>query len=193
MSKKLNKFHKKWMFWNSVLSIATALIPLYFLFEMRKVALPGGDIVYTAVSSVICFITIVAVSRKNKAQRSYVDSVVTKKMAESGLNDDIERAINADTPEEKKELAEYINAKTDRLAAELRTEHNGLSPKNLLIRELPEMYKMYDALLTLVSLFTLPLFMFMDLKLPLAVAITVVETVGIVANMILAVANRYEK
>lgn len=193
MSKKLNKFHKKWMFWNSVLSIATALIPLYFLFEMRKVALPGGDVVYTAASSVICFITIIAVSRKNKAQRSYVDSVITKKMAESGLNDDIERAINADTPEEKKELAEYINAKTGRLAAELHTEHNGLSPKNLLIRELPEMYKMYDALLTLVPLFTLPLFMFMDLKLPLAVAITVVETIGIVANMILAVANRYEK
>lgn len=40
MSKKLNKFHRKWMFWNSVLSIATALIPLYFLFEMRKIALP---------------------------------------------------------------------------------------------------------------------------------------------------------
>ncbi len=72
-------------------------------------------------------------------------------------------------------------------------EHNGLSPKNLLIRELPEMYKMYDALLTLVPLFSLPLFMFMDLKLPLAVAITVVETVGIVANMILAATNRYEK
>lgn len=190
---KLNKFHKKWMFWNSVLSIVTALIPLYFLFEMRKVALPGGDIVYTAASSVICFITIIAVSRKHKAQRSYVDSVVMKKMAESGLNDDIERAINADTSEEKKELAEYINEKTGRLAVELRNEHNGLSPKNLLIRELPEMYKMYDALLTLVPLFSLPLFMFMDLKLPLAVAITAVEPVGIVANMILAATNRCEK
>lgn len=55
------------------------------------------------------------------------------------------------------------------------------------------MYKMYDALLTLVPLFSLPLFMFMDLKLPLAVAITAVETVGIVVNMILAATNRYEK
>lgn len=44
MNKKLNKFHRKWMFWNSVLSIATALIPLYFLFEMRKIALPGGNV-----------------------------------------------------------------------------------------------------------------------------------------------------
>lgn len=34
-----------------------------------------------------------------------------EKMVESGLNDDIERAINADTPEEKKELSEYINEK----------------------------------------------------------------------------------
>ena len=193
MSKKLNKFHRKWMSWSRVLSIATALIPLYFLFEMRKIALPGGDVAYTAVSSVICFITIIAISRKRKAQESYIDSVVTKKMAESGLNDDIERAINADTPEEKKELSEYINAKTGRLATELRTEHNGLSPKNLLIRELPEMYKMYDALLALVQLFSLPLFMFMDLKLSLAVAITAVETVGIVANLILAATNRYEK
>lgn len=187
MSKKLNKFHRKWMFWNSVLNIATALIPLYFLFEMRKIALPGGDVAYTAVSSVICFITIIAISRKRKAQESYIDSVVTKKMAESGLNDDIERAINADTPEEKKELSEYM------LATELRTEHNGLSPKNLLIRELPEMYKMYDALLAPVPLFSLPLFMFMDLKLSLAVTITAIETVGIVANMILAATNRYEK
>ena len=178
------------MFWNSVLSITTALIPLYFLFEMRKIALPGGNVAYT---SVICFISIIAILRKRKAQESYTNLVVTKKMVESGLNDDIERAINADTPEEKKELAEYINEKTGRLAVELRNEHNGLSPKNLLIRELPEMYKMYDALLTLVPLFSLPLFMFMDLKLPLAVAITVVDTVGIVANMILAATNRYEK
>lgn len=181
------------MFWNSVLSIATALIPLYFLFEMRKIALPGGNVAYTAASSIICFISIIAILRKRKAQESYIDSVITKKMAESGLNDDIERAINADTPEEKKELAECINAKTGRLATELRNEHNGLSPKNLLIRELPEMYKMYDALLAPVPLFSLPLFMFMDLKLSLAVAITAVETVGIVVNLILAATNRYEK
>lgn len=193
MSKKLNKFHIKWMFWNSVLSITTALIPLYFLFEMRKIALPGGNVAYTAASSVICFISIIAILRKRKAQENYTNLVVMKKIAESGLNDDIERAINADTPEEKKELSEYIAAKTGRLATELRNEHNGLSPKNLLIRELPEMYKMYDALLTLVPLFSLPLFMFMDLKLPLAVAITAVDTVGIAVNLILAATNRYEK
>lgn len=193
MSKKLNKFHRKWMFWNSVLSITTALIPLYFLFEMRKIALPGGNVAYTAASSIICFITIIAISRKRKAQKNYIDSVVLKKMAESGFNDDIKRAINADTPEKKKELLEHIDAKADILATELYKEHDGLSPKNLLIRELPEMYKMYDALLTLVPLFSLPLFMFMDLKLPLAVAITAVETVGIVANLILAATNRYEK
>lgn len=193
MSKKLNKFHRKWMFWNSVLSITTALIPLYFLFEMRKIVLPGGNVAYTAASSVICFISIIAILRKRKAQKNYIDSVVLKKMAESGFNDDIKRAINADTPEKKKELLEHIDAKTDILATELYKEHDGLSPQNLLIRELPEMYKMYDALLTLVPLFSLPLFMFMDLKLPLAVAITVVETIGIVANLILAATNRYEK
>lgn len=189
MSKKLNKFHRKWMFWNSVLSITTALIPLYFLFEMRKIALPGGNVAYTAASSVICFISIIAISRKRKAQKNYIDSVVLKKMAESGFNDDIKRA----TPEKKKELLEHIDAKTDILATELYKEHDGLSPQNLLIRELPEMYKMYDALLTLVPLLSLPLFMFMDLKLPLAVAITAVETVGIVVNLILAATNRYEK
>lgn len=180
------------MFWNSVLSIATALIPLYFLFEMRKIALPGGDVAYTAASSIICFISIIAILRKRKAQESYTNLVVTKKWLSPVLTTTSNVPLTQ-IRRRRKRIIRIYQRKTGRLAVELRNEHDGLSPKNLLIHELPEMYKMYDALLTLVPLFSLPLFMFMDLKLPLAVAITAVETVGIVANMILAATNRYEK